>query len=37
VGESLTGATIRRYIEGHQADDAAEDQDEQSAGQRGLF
>jgi putative transposase len=37
VGESLTGATIRRYIERHQADDAAEDQDEQSAGQLDLF
>jgi hypothetical protein len=37
VGESLTGATIRRYIERHQADDAVEDQDEQSAGQLDLF
>ena len=34
VGESLTGATIQRYIERHQADDTAADQDD---GQLDLF
>ena len=37
VGESLTGATIRRYIERHQAHEAAEDQDEQGVEQLDLF
>jgi hypothetical protein len=37
VGESLTGATIRRYIESHQAKDAAEDQDEPGVEQLDLF
>lgn len=37
VGESLSAATIRRYIEHHQANTAEVDKDEQDNGQLGLF
>jgi putative transposase len=37
VGESLTGATIRRYIERHQADTGGVDENEQDDGQLDLF
>jgi hypothetical protein len=37
VGESLTGATIRRYIERHQADTSGVDENEQDDGQLDLF
>ena len=37
VGESLSGATIRGYIERHPADNTTEDQDDQDEGQLDLF